>query len=280
VPAPADFQPRSRCIISRMKLPSRLRELLVVSGLYRQLLRLSSLTRSNEVAQARARMAETLSTLIPPGSLVFDIGANVGSFSEIYCRMGCRVVAVEPNGDCIRRIGLVYPDLPILTVQVAIGSRIGLATLHISDSWDATSTVSPEWIETMERWDERYRRNWNRNATVPVLTLDSLISHFGEPYYVKIDVEGYELEVLRGLSNQPPLLSFEFHNAFLQAAFDCLDLPLFSPCSVYNLIVNPNWGYHERFERPNWTSKSELRELLQTYTAGDVQGDIFIRLLR
>jgi FkbM family methyltransferase len=265
-----------------MKIPSRVRELLMVSGLYRHLLRLSSLTLTNEVAQSRSRMVETLSTLVPPGSLVFDIGANVGSFSEIYCRMGCRVVAVEPNADCIRRINLAYPELPILTIQAAISSRIGLATLHISDSWDATSTLSPEWMETMERWDEHYRHNWNRNATVAVLTLDSLISHFGQPYYVKIDVEGYELEVLRGLSTQPPLLSFEFHNAFLQSAFDCLDLPLFAAGSVCNLIVPSTWGYHERFEKPDWISKGELREVLSSYTpqAGDMQGDIFIRIAR
>ena len=132
----------------------------------------------------------------------------------------------------------------------------------------------------MERWDERYRGNWKRKATVPVLTVDSLISEFGLPYYVKIDVEGYELEVLRGLSTQPPLLSFEFHNAFLRAAFECLDLPLFSAGSEYNLIVNSTWGYHERFDRPEWISKGELREVLSSYTAGDVQGDIFIRLAR
>ena len=258
----------------------RLVELLMASGLYRHLRRVRSLTLSKGVAQARARMLETLSTLVPPGSLVFDIGANVGSFSEVYCRMGCRVVAVEPNDDCMRRIRLGYPELPILTVQAAIGARIGLATLHVSDAWDATSTLSPGWMETMERWDERFRGNWKRKATVPVLTVDSLISEFGPPYYVKIDVEGYELEVLRGLSTQPPLLSFEFHNACLQAAFDCLDLPLFSAGSEYNLIVNPTWGYHERFDRPDWISSSQLREVLSSYTTGDVQGDIFVRLLR
>jgi len=55
-------------------------------------------------------------------------------------------------------------------------------------------------------------------------------------------VEEYRVEVLRVLPTQPQLLSFAVHNAFLQAAFDCLDLPVFSGGSMFNLIVNPTWA--------------------------------------
>jgi FkbM family methyltransferase len=260
-----------------MRLSPKLRELFMVSGLYRPLLRIGSLTVNREVSQARSRMVKNLSTLVPPGSLVFDIGANTGSYAEIYCRMGCHVVAVEPNDDCIRRIRLDCRKLPIVTIPAAVGSKMGLACLHISDAWDATSTLSAEWMKAMAERDERYGPNWNRETVVAVLTLDSLISQFGEPYYLKIDVEGFELEVLRGLSTQPPLLSFEFQNTCLEAAYDCLGLPLFSARSRYNLIVNTTRGYHDRFEKPDWISREELRGVLSSYTKGDVQGDIFVR---
>lgn len=46
---------------------------------------------------------------------------------------------------------------------------------------------------------------------VPVVTLDSAIRCFRRPYYRKIDVEGWELEVLKGLTEVIPLISFEFH---------------------------------------------------------------------
>jgi FkbM family methyltransferase len=260
-----------------VKPSRRVKELLVLSGLYRPLRRLSSLARSKEVAQARSSMANLISSFVPPNSLVFDIGANVGSFAEIYAGVPCRVVAVEPNADCVRQIQLTYPNLPIQTLQAAVGSRCGLATLHVSDVSDATSTLSSEWINTMERQDERFSNKWNREDVVPILTLDSLIAHFGQPYYIKIDVEGYELEVLRGLSSQPPLLSFEFHKTYLQNTLDCLDLPVFSDGSVFNLIVNPVWGYHERFEKQEWISKDELRNLVSSFTTGDATGDIFVK---
>jgi FkbM family methyltransferase len=260
-----------------MRLPPRLREFFVASGLYRPLQRLSSLTVNKEVSQARFKMAQNLSTLVPRGSLIFDIGANVGSFSEIYCRMGCHVVALEPNEDCIRRIRLDHSELPIVVVPAAVGSKMGLASLHISDAWDATSSLSDEWMKTMAERDGRYGPNWNREAVVAVVTLDSLVAQFGQPFYIKIDVEGYELEVLRGLSTQPALLSFEFQNARLQAAYDCLGLPLFSANSRYNLIVTSSWGYHEQFEKTEWISREELIQVLASYTKGDVQGDIFVR---
>jgi hypothetical protein len=47
---------------------------------------------------------------------------------------------------------------------------------------------------------------------VNVATLDSLIDEFGVPDYAKIDVEGFDLEVLRGLSRPIPLLSFEYNS--------------------------------------------------------------------
>jgi hypothetical protein len=127
----------------------------------------------------------------------------------------------------------------------------------------------------MEKWDERYKGNWRQQLVVPIITLDSLIARFGEPAYVKIDVEGYEMDVLRGLSSQPRLLSFEFHNAELDAAYACLDR--FTEDSEFNFITNPAWGYHQRFDLGKWLSRETLKNDLSALTNGNVEGDIFVR---
>jgi hypothetical protein len=47
---------------------------------------------------------------------------------------------------------------------------------------------------------------------------------YGKPFLIKIDVEGSEREVLLGLSQPSPFLTFEFHAKFFQDAVDCLAL--------------------------------------------------------
>jgi Methyltransferase FkbM domain len=46
---------------------------------------------------------------------------------------------------------------------------------------------------------------------VPIKTLDQLITAYGRPKYIKIDVGGYELPVIRGLHTKVDLMSFEYH---------------------------------------------------------------------
>ena len=51
---------------------------------------------------------------------------------------------------------------------------------------------------------------WADHAVVPVTTLDALIDRYGLPAFCKIDVEGFEEAVVRGLSRPIPSVSFEF----------------------------------------------------------------------
>lgn len=262
---------RRRIPLRMGNVADRLKEVLLVCGLYEQVRRLN--WRGRHASKARAEMRQFFASLLPKGALVFDIGANTGTFSEAFASAGARVVAVEPYSQSARHIQLMYANRNIQVIQAAIGASNGLAELNIAD-WHANCTLSSEYIDKMKRL---LPNNWSRGATVPVLTLDTLVHHFGEPHFIKIDVEGYEREVLRGLSTQPPLLSFEFHNALLSSALECLDLPLWVDGSTFNLIDSSVWGYHSKFKFAKWMNKEAICEVLMSLTGEYDQGDIYVR---
>lgn len=52
----------------------------------------------------RVALRSFYAQFISPGDLVFDIGANVGSYTEMFLRLGAKVVAAEPNRECALRV--------------------------------------------------------------------------------------------------------------------------------------------------------------------------------
>jgi FkbM family methyltransferase len=205
-----------------------------------------------------AKMEGLYSSILPAGSLVFDVGANVGQFSALFAGLGHRVVAVEPNPDCVRHIELSYSDLPITVVHAAVGAQSGVATLNVSDQRDDLCSLYDQWIPDALR---------SRRLAVAVVTLDALIVKFGMPAFVKIDVEGYEIEVLRGLSVRPRLVSFEFNSAHLPATFACLGLECFRDASFNFGMSDP-----ERFELTEWVGVDVLKAALGGVSG---YGDVF-----
>ena len=61
-----------------------------------------------------------------------------------------------------------------------------------------------------------------KNAVLRVTTLDRLIESYGVPAFIKIDLEGYELQVLQGLSRSVRGISFEFFAERLQQTKLCV----------------------------------------------------------
>lgn len=155
------------------------------------------------------------------GSLCFDVGANVGDRTATLVRLGARVVAIEPQIACVAELERRFGDA-VRVVSAAVGAKEGREELLVAD-YPTLSTLNPQWIEAVRASGRFAEFDWTKRVQVDVTTLDTLIERFGSPEFCKIDVEGYELEVLRGLSQPIPALSFEFDHELLDSRLACVD---------------------------------------------------------
>ena len=162
----------------------------------------------------RKKLLNFYSQFIRKGDLCFDIGANLGSRTEIFLRLGAKVVAVEPQDICMRKLKKKYGyNKNVLLVQKAISDNEGEEELMLSNS-HIVSSMSREWIDSLKESDMFFISTsafqWQKPVNVKVTTLDKLIDCYGKPVFCKIDVEGYEYKVLKGLSKTVGVISFEF----------------------------------------------------------------------
>lgn len=147
------------------------------------------------------------SGLVKPGDLCFDVGANVGNRVKSLLAIGARVVAIEPNLECVEILKKEFGSR-IQMVPKGLGESNGEKVFYSSDS-STISSFSLEWIDSVKRG--RFKDyHWDAGRQVSITTLDQLIEKYGKPTFVKIDVEGYELNVLKGLSQPIDLISFEY----------------------------------------------------------------------
>lgn len=166
-----------------------------VRHLYRRFSRVRSTCTENEVA--------FYSQFVRPGDLVFDVGANAGYKTEIFLECGARVVSVEPNPLCIRILEYEFgKDRRVTLVKKAVGAEEGVLPMNIHG-------VSPT-SSLLDDWEPLRVAGVAQRIEVPVTTLDRLMEEFGRPSFIKIDVEGFEVPVLAGLSSPVRYLSFEY----------------------------------------------------------------------
>jgi FkbM family methyltransferase len=171
--------------------------------------------------RARRQAMDTLyRRFLGQGDLAFDVGAHVGDRVASFRRLGARVVAVEPQPALVLTLRFLYGrDREVVIEPVALGREKGTIELKLNPPNPTVATASKEFIAAAEGAVGWEGQRWTDRVVVPLTTLDALIERHGLPRFVKIDVEGFEDEVLAGLTRPLPALSFEFTTIQRDVAF-------------------------------------------------------------
>jgi FkbM family methyltransferase len=222
----------------------------------------------------RARLRALYAPFLGPGRLGFDLGAHVGNRIAAWRALGARVVAVEPQADCLRVLQRMYgSDAGVVIEPVAVGRECGSAPLFVDAGNLTVSTLSRSWIERRTAQRDLGRRDWRPAGDVTVVTLETLIARHGTPDFVKIDVEGAEPDVLMGLQRPLRALSFEYLAGDQDAARACVQ----RLCELGDYEFNASPGETHRLLAQRWVSAHALRQWLAALRSDAGSGDLYAR---
>jgi FkbM family methyltransferase len=172
-----------------------------------------------EHAAGLAPMRAVAAAATPADGVILDVGANIGLSALAFAGLvpAGRILAVEPSPqsvaalrETLRRNGL---EGRVTVAPVALADAPGELAFHEAAHSAGAHLMDPNMLSGIG----------GRQVRVPVTTLDALLAEYAIPalHFVKIDVEGFESEVMAGatesFARHRPVVFAEYNAWVLQA---------------------------------------------------------------
>lgn len=158
-----------------------------------------------------ANLVDLMLDLVAPGDPVLDLGAHIGTFALSAAAAGCWVVAVEAgpvNAALLRASAARNGFHNLRIIEAAVSDAPGTLEFVSAGPWGHVTTNADE----------------GALVQVPALRIDDLLEQLAGPAvkFVKMDVEGWELKAIDGMSRllsgpKPPYVLYECNAHTLQA---------------------------------------------------------------
>lgn len=217
------------------------------------------------------KMKQFYGSIVKKGELVFDIGSNNGERAIVFEKLDAKVICIEPQRACIDVLKHYFRNNNnIIIVNKACGASEGVGEIAICKTADTISTMSERW-KTSGRFSKEFQ--WEEKQKVDITTLDKLIEQYGVPRLCKVDVEGFETEVIKGLHKKVGILSFEFTQEFFDDAERCMDLLDAIGNTEYNFSVGENMFYEMKI----FSSRDVITAMIKEKFHVDLWGDIYVQ---
>lgn len=187
-------------------------------------------------------------------NLIFDLGYHIGIDSKHYTEKGFNVVAVEANPNLLNS----YSHQNLIVINAAIVSndytdgRISFFVNHTKTDWGSCN----------KNIAEQDKSN-STEISVPTITLKRLVDTYGTPYYMKVDVEGMDIEVAKQVSRlqvKPKYISFELNKVDFAEIFTLLKISGYKKFQLINQLNNEPYSsgtFGEFLDNSKWISYEE-----------------------
>lgn len=188
--------------------------------------------------------------------MLFDIGANRGDVVFAGTKNGFnKIVALEPAPRIYKELvsNFLY-DPRVIPLKLAVSDSIDQTIEFYEADEDGLSTINKDWLtsETMPYNGKPYR-----TIRANTITIDKLVEIYGEPDLIKIDVEGAEWSVFKGMTKYHGMLSFEWTNETIKEHQDQLDYLK----NIGYKEVGPQFIEHHLTEPKQWFAINDFSML-------------------
>lgn len=224
----------------------------------------------------RQRLRKFYSQFISSGDLVFDIGAHLGNRSEVFLDLGARVIAIEPQPSCLEFLQKKFKGNNRFTLlPVLVSNEDQVLDFYVNSISPTISTArGVDWQKNINKYSV-LKTHWNSTIRVPSTTVDNLIKKYGLPGFCKIDTEGFEYEVVSGLSQPINIISVEYLAFDKDLILKCVD----KIGILGNYIINFSPGESQKWLWKEWKTVEQVKSILKMDAMGYRFGDFYFKLI-